>query len=479
MAVLIASGTDTMIRNGDVSRKGSVLNRKNVSLNKEICTRIAEKVKDAGGRAFYVGGYVRDRLLSIENKDLDIEVHGIEPQKLYAILEEFGKPETVGSSFGVYMLRGYDVDIAMPRKETATGKGHRDFEITVDPFIGYEKAARRRDFTVNAMMEDVLTGEVVDPFHGREDLENGILRCVDPETFIEDPLRVLRAAQFASRFAFSIDPDTLELCKTINLSTLSKERIEEELKKALVKGRKPSIFFETLRQMDQLDVWFPEVKQLIGVRQDPIYHPEGDVWIHTMEVVDRASAYRDKVSDPFRFELLALCHDFGKIVTTSEKNGRIHAYDHENQGLPLIRSFLGRITNEHDLIHYVVNMTSLHMKPNAVYHDKAPIKTTNRMFDQADEPVDLIYMSMADKPLIMGSDVFTDSNDFLFERYEIYKETMSRPYVTGKDLIDAGLEPDESFTQILEYAHKLRLAGVEKDSALKQTLAQFKKRVKI
>ena len=178
MAVLIASGTDTMIGNGDVSRKGSVLNRKNVSLNKEICTRIAEKVKDAGGRAFYVGGYVRDRLLSIENKDLDIEVHGIEPQKLYAILEEFGKPETVGSSFGVYMLRGYDVDIAMPRKETATGKGHRDFEITVDPFIGYEKAARRRDFTVNAMMEDVLTGEVVDPFHGREDLENGTPICV-------------------------------------------------------------------------------------------------------------------------------------------------------------------------------------------------------------------------------------------------------------------------------------------------------------
>ncbi len=452
------------------------MKNKSVSVNQDICRKIAEKVKDAGGRAFYVGGYVRDRLLSIENKDLDIEVHGITPEQLYAILEELGKPKTVGSSFGVYNLKGYDIDIAMPRKETATGRGHKDFEITVDPFIGYEKAARRRDFTINAMMEDVLTGEVVDLFHGREDLENKVLRCVDPVTFVEDPLRVLRAAQFASRFEFTIDPETMELCKTIDLSTLSKERIEEELRKALVKGVKPSIFFESLRQMNQLDVWFPEVKQLIGVRQDPIYHPEGDVWIHTMQVVDNASLFRDKVSDPFRFELLALCHDFGKILTTTEVNGRIHAYDHENQGLPLIKTFLKRITNEHDLIHYVLNMTSLHMKPNAVFHDKAPVKTTNRMFDQAVEPVDLIYISMADKPLIMGNDVFTDSSKFLFERYEIFKETMSRPYVTGKDLIDAGLEPDESFTQILEYAHKLRLAGIEKESALKQTLAQFKKK---
>ena len=199
------------------------MKNKSVSVNEDICRKIAEKVKDTGGRAFYVGGYVRDRLLSIENKDLDIEVHGITPEQLYAILEELGKPKTVGSSFGVYNLRGYDVDVAMPRKETATGRGHKDFEITVDPFIGYEKAARRRDFTINAMIEDVLTGEVVDLFHGREDLENKVLRCVNPVTFVEDPLRVLRAAQFASRFEFTIDPETMELCRTIDLSTLSKE----------------------------------------------------------------------------------------------------------------------------------------------------------------------------------------------------------------------------------------------------------------
>ncbi|MBQ6478621.1 MAG: HD domain-containing protein [Erysipelotrichaceae bacterium] len=451
-----------------------------LSRNKEICERIAAEVKEAGGRVFYVGGYVRDRMLAHENKDLDIEVHGIEPEKLYAILEKIAPVKSVGSSFGVYMLYGYDIDIAMPRKETATGRGHRDFEITVDPFIGYEQAARRRDFTINAMMEDVLSGEIVDPFKGMEDLNRGILRCVDPATFIEDPLRVLRGAQFASRFGFRIEADTLNLCRTIDLSTLPKERIEEELRKALVKGRKPSVFFEVLREMDQLDVWFKEVKQLIGVRQDPIYHPEGDVWTHTMEVLDRAAYYRDKVSDPFYFELLALCHDFGKILVTQEINGRIHAYDHENQGLPLIRSFLIRLSNENDLIRYVTNMTSLHMKPNAAAHDKAAIKTTNRIFDQAVEPLDLIYFSMADRPVIMGDDMFPDSSAFLFERYGIYQEMMSRPYVTGKDLIDAGLQPDESFTEILEYAHKLRLAGVNKESALKQTLAQFKvKRDKI
>ena len=441
----------------------------------DIARRIAEYVDKAGGRTYYVGGFVRDRLLGIENKDVDIEVHGIEPDRLFAILEKIGEPITFGKSFGVYALRGETIDIAMPRRERAIGRGHRDFEVDVDPFIGTEAAARRRDFTINSIMEDVLMGEIANHFGGRRDLEAGIIRHIDSGTFVEDPLRVLRAAQFAARFEFSIAPETIELCRSIDISTLSKERVEEELKKALLKADKPSIFFEVLREMNQLDVWFPELKSLIGLEQDPIYHPEGDVWIHTMEVIDRAARYRDKVSDSFNYMLLALTHDLGKIVTTSEKGGRIHAYEHETEGIPLVEAFVCRITNEKDVLEYVRNMVPLHMRPNVAAYSKPALKSTNRMFDAAIAPEDLIWFAMADKPVMSGTEKFSGDSEFLFERLRAYEETMAAPYVMGRDLIDAGLEPGEYFTEILAYAHKLRLAGIDKDTAMKQVLAYARK----
>lgn len=444
---------------------------------KDSVKEIANRVSDAGGRTFYVGGFVRDRLLGIDSKDVDIEVHGIEPDILFDILEEIGEPITFGKSFGVYALRGETIDIAMPRRERATGRGHRDFEVDVDPFIGTEKAAGRRDFTINSIMEDVLTGEITDHFGGRQDLKEGIIRHIDPNTFVEDPLRVLRAAQFAARFEFEIAPETIELCRTIDISTLSKERVEEELKKALLKADKPSVFFETLREMNQLRCWFPELEQLIGLEQDRVFHPEGDVWVHTMEVIDRAAEYRDKASDAFCFMLLTLTHDFGKILTTkvSEKDGRIHSYRHETEGIPLVESFVKRITNEKSVVSYVKNMVALHMKPNVVAYSRPALKSTNRMFDQAKAPQDLIWFAIADRPLFAGSAEFTGDTAFLLERLEAYKEIMARPYVTGQDLIDAGFEPGEDFSDILEYAHKLRLAGIDKESAVKQVLAYARK----
>ena len=444
-------------------------------MNKRIEERIAEYVREAGGRTFYVGGFVRDRLLGIDNKDVDIEVHGITPEMLYDILEKVGEPLSYGKSFGVYALKGEDLDIAMPRRERATGTGHRDFEVDVDPFIGTREAARRRDFTINSMMEDVLTGEIVDHFGGRRDLDEGVARHIDPDTFIEDPLRVLRGAQFAARFNFAIAPDTIELCRGIDLSTLSKERVEEELKKAILKAEKPSVFFESLRKMDQLDIWFPELKQTIGLEQDPIFHPEGDVWTHTMEVIDRAAVFRDCVSEPYRFMLLALTHDLGKIVTTAEKNGRIHAYEHEIKGMPLVEEFIGRLTNEKEIKDYVFNMVPLHMRPNVAAYSKPVLKSTNRMFDAAVAPADLIWFAEADKPVFSGTDAFSGDKEFLLERLEAYEETMAKPYVMGRDLIEAGLEPGEDFGEILAYTHKLRLAGIEKESALKQALTYARK----
>ncbi len=439
--------------------------------NSGIAERIAGYVKEAGGRAFYVGGFVRDRLLGIENKDVDIEVHGLEPDALYEILGRLGEPLSFGKSFGVFALKGEDIDIAMPRRERATGSGHRDFEVDVDPFIGTREAARRRDFTINALMEDVLTGEVVDHFGGRRDLDEGVIRHIDPATFIEDPLRVLRGAQFAARFGFAIAPDTIELCRGIDLSALSRERVEEEMKKALLKADRPSIFFESLRAMDQLDVWFPELKQTIGLEQDPVFHPEGDVWTHTMEVIDRAAAFRDRVSGPYRFMLLALTHDLGKIVTTEVRKGRIHAYEHETKGMPLVEAFMERLTGEKDVKNYVYNMVPLHMRPNVAAYSKPALKSTNRMFDAAEAPADLIWFAEADKPVFSGSDAFTGDKGFLIERLRAYEETMAKPYVMGRDLIEAGLEPGEDFSEILAHAHKLRLAGIDKEPALKQALS--------
>lgn len=441
-----------------------------------IAEKIAYMVGEKGGRAFYVGGFVRDKILGIDNKDVDMEVHGIKPEELLDILTEVGEPLSYGRSFGIYSLRGHDIDVAMPRRERAIGKRHRDFEVLVDPFIGTEAAARRRDFTINAIMEDVLTGELVDHFGGMQDLKKGIIRHIDTETFVEDPLRVFRGAQFASRFGFSVADETLELCRGMDLSSLSRERVEDELKKALLKGKNPSIFFEVLRRAGGLDAWFPELKALIGLEQDPKFHPEGDVWTHTMVVLDRAAAYRSVAGKPYAFMLLALTHDFGKALTTEKINGRIHSYDHEIKGLTLIEEFLRRITNEKDVISYVLNMVPLHMKPNVAAASKSAVKVTNRMFDRAEAPVDLIYFAMSDKPVMSGDNPFTGDPDFLFERYKIYKETLAKPYVTGRDLVEAGLEPGEYFSEVLAYAHKLRLAGIEKEDALKQTLAYARKK---
>ena len=289
--------------------------------DRETARRIAQEVQPLGGSVYYVGGCVRDRLLGRESKDLDIEVHGVTPQQLEIVLDRMGGRRTVGVSFGVYGLAGCGLDIAMPRRETTVGRGHRDFTVEVDPWLGPERAARRRDFTVNALMEDVLTGRVLDFFGGREDLRRGLLRHVDDHSFPEDPLRVLRGAQFAARFGFTVAEETVALCRTMDLSALSRERVEGELQKALLQAPRPSIFFRTLDTMHQLRPWFTEVQRLQGVPQPPRYHGEGDVWEHTMAVLDAAAELRPQAAQPMALMQAALAHDFGKVAATTESGG--------------------------------------------------------------------------------------------------------------------------------------------------------------
>lgn len=439
--------------------------------NQSMARELARLVSEQGGRAYYVGGFVRDALIHRESKDVDIEVHGISPAGLEDILDSLGQRMAIGEHFGIFGLKGYALDIAMPRKESVRGQGHKDFDIFVDPFIGTEAAARRRDFTVNALMQDVLTGQVVDHFGGCRDLANGILRHVNDGSFAEDPLRVLRAAQFAARFDFRVAEETTALCRGMTLQHLPRERVEGELKKALLKAERPSVFFTVLRQMDQLDIWFPELKALIGVPQNPVFHAEGDVWNHTMLVLDEAAKLRSRAANPYWFMLAALTHDFGKALCTEERDGVLHAYQHELLGLPVAEAFLRRITNESRCMEYVLNLAEFHMKPNTIAAAGSAVKVTARLFDQSVDPEGLICLALADDRGRITQSPAADHEAFLYERLAIFREIMSRPYVMGRDLIDAGLSPGRDFAEILAYAHKLRLAGIPKDSALKQTLA--------
>ena len=210
---------------------------------------------------------------------------------------------------------------------------------------------------------------------------------------------------------------------------------------------------------------------LIGVPQNPRYHPEGDVWTHTMLVLDAAASFRDRTTDPLAFMLSALTHDMGKAVTTELVKGELHAYHHETEGLPLAERFIQRLTARRDILRYVLNLTENHMRPSTAAGARSAVKSTNRMFDQSVDPRGLICLALADGEGTIHPGPRFSNEEFLEKRLAIYEETMARPYVKGKDLTAAGIAPGPEFSEFLAYAHKLRLARVDKASALKQTLA--------
>ncbi|MCR4888371.1 MAG: hypothetical protein K5979_04220 [Ruminococcus sp.] len=247
----------------------------------------------------------------------------------------------------------------------------------------------------------------------------------------------------------------------------------EKLREILLDSEKPSAYFEELRRNDSL---YPELAALIGVPQNRKYHLEGDVWTHTMLVLDEAAKRRDIVKNPLGFMLSALCHDFGKAVSTVETDGVVHSFYHEIDGLPIVRGFLESIGAEQELADYVLNMTELHMEPNIMAAAKSKLKKTNRLFDDSVEPFDLIQLGICDG---LGKIPQNDSSeDFLMERYETFKKIMSRPYVTERDISEAGINAGDKMPELLSYAHKLRLAGCDKDNTLRQCRAYAEKVLK-
>lgn len=444
----------------------------------EMASLLAKKVNNKSGRAYFVGGFVRDKFLykneNDKELDIDIEVHNITERDLINILEEIGPYSKIGRFFPVYKLLGYNIDIALPRSEKKIGDKHQDFSVNIDPNMGIYEACERRDFTINAIMQDILTGEFIDPFNGISDIENKTIRHVNADKYGEDPLRVLRAAMFAARFSFGIDIETIDLSKKIDLSNLSKERVFSELEKALLMSKRPSIFFERLGEMNHLNYWFPEIEKLKSVQQSKEHHLEGDVYRHTMMVLDEAANLKEKSDIPLFFLLASLCHDFGKIVSTEIIDGKVHAYKHEIKGLPLTKHFIKRLTTNKKILKYVLNMAELHMKPNIMAKDKSKIKSTNKMFYESISPNDLILLAIADNKASLSIYEKEDPSNFLYERYEIFRKYMEKDYVKGKDLIDLGIEEGEIFNDLLDLSLKHRLAGVDKKESLKQILGYYK-----
>jgi tRNA nucleotidyltransferase (CCA-adding enzyme) len=327
--------------------------------------------------AFLVGGFVRDFLLGENPKDADIEVYDISIDELEKILKNiFGqkKVKTIGKFFSVLHValdKDYSLDVSLARRDTKQGPGHRGILVQADPKLSMIEAARRRDFTINAMSMDPMTGEVFDFFGGREDLKNKILRVVDAKTFIEDPLRAMRAVQFVSRLGLAIEPKTFKLIKKMvrggALEELSVERIRDEFNKLLLKSEKPSIGLELMKELGILKKLFPEFLKLSGCQQEPAWHPEGDVWAHTKIVVDVAAelSRKRKFSEEERLIILlsAFCHDLGKAQTTKKIKGRIRSSGHAEIGGKLTKFFLRRFKYSGDIVKKVSTIVLEHRSP--------------------------------------------------------------------------------------------------------------------
>ena len=324
--------------------------------------RVAVAVRQAGGRVLVVGGFVRDGMLGHPTGEPDLEVFGLSVRELERTLRPLGKVRRIGRAFPVLRIGGLGLEVALPRRESKTGPGHLGFEVVVDPHLSFREAARRRDLTLNAMGLDPLSGELLDPYGGERDLAAGVMRATDPAKFPEDPLRGLRVAAFASRFGFTADEGLHRLASGLDLSELSPERILDELGKIL-HGREPSRGFRFLAATGLLR-FLPEVDALRGTPQDPEWHPEGDVFEHTLLALDRAAELGPDDPEARRTLLFAtLCHDFGKPATTRRRRGRITAYAHDAAGGPVARRFLERLRAPRALAEEVEALTRRHLAP--------------------------------------------------------------------------------------------------------------------
>jgi tRNA nucleotidyltransferase (CCA-adding enzyme) len=443
----------------------------------ETATAIARVVRDVGGRALIVGGWVRDRLIGAStglgageaSKDIDVEIFGVDTARLKEILRAFGSVNAVGESFTVYKVAG--LDISLPRRESKTGRGHRGFTVSGEPDLPPQEAARRRDFTINAISWDPLTAEYIDPFDGRGDLARRILRAVDAATFGDDSLRVLRALQFAARFELAVDPGTKALCRTIPLDDLPAERIWGEMEKLLLRARRPSIGFALALELGVVERLFPELDALVGCPQEPEWHPEGDVWVHTLLVIDEARKQIDDLEYPQRVAIMlgAVCHDLGKPATTAFLDGRIRSIDHEEEGVPPATALLDRL-NVHSLQGYdvrreVLGIVANHLKPGMFCTAQPP--AGDGAFRRLAQKVDLELLARVARADCEGRGGGFDCSAmdwFVQHARELgVQHAPPDPLVKGRHLIELGVTPGPALGDVLREVYERQLDGTVAD----------------
>ena len=432
----------------------------------ETAVAIARAVKDEGGRALFVGGWVRDRLLGIPSKDVDVEVFAVPAARLREILQRFGSLNVVGESFTVFKVA--DVDVALPRRDSKVGAGHRGFEVTGDPSMSIEEAARRRDFTVNAVAWDPLDEQYLDPFDGRTDLlERKLLRAVDPRTFADDSLRVLRGVQFAGRFDLEMDPGTMELCRRLPLDDLPAERVWGEVEKLLLRAPRPSKGFALALELGVIDRLFPEMRAMVGCPQEPEWHPEGDVWVHTLMVIDQARTRIDDLDKPKQVAVMlgAVCHDLGKPPTTAVINGRIRSMEHEQEGVPPTLALLDRL-NVHsiggfDVRGQIVGIVANHLAPNAFFKSKTPVG--DGAFRRLSQKVDLELLARVAESDCLGRTGHFDCSGirWFIERARALgvEHAPPEPIVKGRHLLQLGVPPGPGMGRLLKEIYERQLDG--------------------
>jgi tRNA nucleotidyltransferase (CCA-adding enzyme) len=426
---------------------------------------IAASVRNAGGRALIVGGWVRDRLMGRDAKDIDLEVYGLGALGLRDLLESLGRVETVGESFQVYKTG--DIDVSLPRRESKAGHGHRGFDVTGDPTMPVEEAARRRDFTVNAIAWDPLTDEYLDPFDGRGDIRRRLLRVVDPARFADDSLRVLRAVQLAARLDFHLDDDARELCRAISLDDLPGERVWGEIEKLLFAPR-PSIGFVLAMELGVVVKRFPELHALAGCPQEPEWHPEGDVWVHTLQVVDQARGRIDNLARPQQIAVMlgAVCHDLGKPATTAVIDGRIRSLDHEEQGIAPTLALLDRLNvwsmDGYDVRQQVAGLVAHHLKPGAWFKVRGEVG--DGAFRRLAHKVDLELLARLAKADCLGRRPGTfdcTAMDWFLEHARSLgvEHRPPAPILLGRHLLALGLAAGPRLGEILKAVYEQQLDG--------------------
>ncbi|MDR0522255.1 MAG: HD domain-containing protein [Planctomycetaceae bacterium] len=438
-----------------------------LTLNPKV-KRVIQLLTDGGASdCLFVGGSVRDHFLGLETKEFDIEVYGLSYKKILKILRPHFHVGLVGQSFGTVKVDN-EIDLSIPRTESKAAAGHKGFHIESVPHLPPEIAFARRDFTINAVGLRI-DGTVIDPFNGRRDLEQKILRA-PTEAFCEDPLRVLRGMQFAARFGFDIEPQTVELCRRVlpEFPTLSAERVWAEWEKWAVKGRFPGKGLQLLQETGWI-ACFPEIAALPGVPQHQIYHPEGDVFTHTKLTCDAAV----KIADAARFSSMergillfaALCHDFGKpAATVLNDRGYWSAPNHPAVGVPLARSFLQRLGAPNRYLEHVPVLVGEHQTHMCVPDGERPGAAAVRRLAVRLEPSNIRMWSavcqadaggcgpgVRNYKAVMWEETAAGLN---------VRESKPKPVLQGRDLIALGIPPGREMGKILRRVYEAQLDGL-------------------